>query len=192
MEQKQVRIFENETLEKLSKTHPIIPLLFWTPVMLILFTKAWGTLSLLEVFSFCVLGILIWTLVEYLLHRFIFHFEGGGKLTKRIVFMMHDNHHIAPTDWLRGVMPVLPGVLIGLPLYALWNVFFGIEQSLIGMGGMIFGYLCYDYLHYSFHHFNLEWKWWRKIRRNHLKHHVDHNSLYGVSNPFWDYIFSTY
>jgi len=61
-------------------------------------------------------GILLWTLTEYILHRFLFHCEDYWLPNHPIVlahhFMIHGIHHAYPMDRYRLVFPVLPGYLI--------------------------------------------------------------------------------
>ena len=47
-----------------------------------------------------VLGILLWTLFEYLIHRFIFHYypPADAKWRIRVHFLLHGQHHKAPFD----------------------------------------------------------------------------------------------
>ena len=83
-----VRLFENPILEKLSHVHPIVPLLIWGPVAAWLLIRAVsvhhigiGGLALIGV-----AGLFTWTLTEYLLHRYLFHFaprSAAGKPTWR-------------------------------------------------------------------------------------------------------------
>ena len=46
-----------------------------------------------------------WTLTEYWLHRFVFHFEPEKGIGARLHWIIHGVHHDHPNDPLRLVMP---------------------------------------------------------------------------------------
>jgi sterol desaturase/sphingolipid hydroxylase (fatty acid hydroxylase superfamily) len=189
-----IRLFENDFLESLSHVHPIVPLVVWVPVILFLFYRA-ATLDMLNAVNFITMffvGILVWTLTEYLLHRYVFHFNAKSKLGKRLVFMFHGLHHDDPQDPTRLVMPPVPAILI---ISLLWQIFaLVVPAQLMNafMANFLIGYLCYDYIHYATHHFPMTSPVGKYLRKYHLQHHYSGEaSKYGVSNPLWDYIFKT-
>ena len=71
------RLFENDLLESLTHVHPIVPLVVWTPVCAyFLFQSVWiQKLSGLELVTWAFIALLVWTFTEYILHRFVFHFD---------------------------------------------------------------------------------------------------------------------
>jgi sterol desaturase/sphingolipid hydroxylase (fatty acid hydroxylase superfamily) len=190
-----VRMFKNDFLESLSRVHPSVPLIIFVPVILYMlylsiFSFKLGGLSILGLMVF---GVFIWTITEYLLHRFIFHWELKSKLGARIHFIFHGVHHDYPSDSRRLVMP--PSVSIPLA-----TLFFFLFRFLIGdisvvpfFAGFLIGYLFYDISHYAVHHFNMHSKFWLAIKNHHIKHHYqDPDKGYGVSSPIWDYVFRTH
>ena len=59
-------------------------------------------------------------------------------------------------------------------------------------GGFIIGYLIYDYIHYSTHHFPMRSGLAKYLKHYHLKHHYSgEGGRYGVSSPLWDWVFGT-
>lgn len=188
-----IRVFENRFLESLTHVHPITPLIVWTPVVFYFFyASTLDQLSVAQVIASAFIGILVWTLLEYVVHRFLFHFPAQSALSKRLVFLFHGLHHDAPNDKTRLVFPPVPAIGIMSLLYALFTVFIPPVMMNAFMGGFIVGYLCYDYIHYATHHFPMTSKAGRYLRKYHLQHHFSHeNSKYGVSSPLWDYIFRT-
>jgi len=59
--------------------------------------------------------------------------------------------------------------------------------------GFVFGYLCYDMLHYATHHFPMKTRVGAWLKHYHLLHHYqDERYGYGVSSPLWDYVFGTH
>ncbi len=189
-----IRLFENDFLESLSHVHPIMPLVVWSPIILFLFYRA-ATIDSLTATYFVVfffVGLLVWTLTEYLLHRYIFHFNAKSELGKRFVFMFHGLHHDDPQDPTRLVMPPVPAILI---VSVLWQIFALVVPGQfmnVFMANFLIGYLCYDYIHYATHHFPMTSPLGKYLRKYHLQHHYSGEaSKYGVSNPLWDYIFKT-
>src|SRR5690242_307093 len=103
---KSISMFENSFLEKFTHIHPLTPLVFWSPYVSYLLWKSYLS-DVLSVFSFlglAVAGWLSWTLAEYLLHRFLFHFKGSGPVGERIHFLLHGFHHVDAGDATRLVM----------------------------------------------------------------------------------------
>jgi sterol desaturase/sphingolipid hydroxylase (fatty acid hydroxylase superfamily) len=59
--------------------------------------------------------------------------------------------------------------------------------------GFIFGYLCYDMIHYMLHHFSMrgnKFGLWLQQYHN-LHHYANDDKGFGVSSPLWDVIFGT-
>ncbi len=73
--QESVRLFDNDLLERLSRVHPLTPVLLWAPIIAWLLWRSL-TVHRLEGATVAILGIgglVAWTLTEYLVHRFVFH-----------------------------------------------------------------------------------------------------------------------
>src|SRR5438045_9769184 len=72
-----VRMFESDFMELFSRVHPATPLVLYLPVVgFMLYMALWRQkLSLFVVAGFFLLGIVLWTLVEYLIHRYVFPYE---------------------------------------------------------------------------------------------------------------------
>jgi sterol desaturase/sphingolipid hydroxylase (fatty acid hydroxylase superfamily) len=134
----------------------------------------------------------MWTLTEYWLHRLVFHFDiPGNKIVNTIHFYLHGVHHDHPQDPLRLMMP--PGLSIPMGLVFLYAYKIIIPDTwMLFSSGFLAGYLVYDTLHYHFHHHKPLTSYGQMLRENHMRHHFqDGNHGYGVSSPFWDYIFFT-
>ena len=189
-----IRLFENDFLERLTHVHPIVPLLFWAPVVVWLLWRslAMHHLPLLPVLGIGVLALFTWTLTEYCLHRFVFHYPARSKLGKWFVYLFHGNHHDDPRDKTRLVMPPAGAIPIMAALFFLFGLV--IPAPWIEPFGAFFivGYLIYDYIHYAAHHFAMKNPVAKYLRRYHLKHHYSGESgRYGVSSPLWDIVFGT-
>ncbi|MDP9003618.1 MAG: fatty acid hydroxylase, partial [Verrucomicrobiota bacterium] len=66
-----VRMFESDFMEFFSHVHPVIPLAIYLPVIgyLLHLALAQRDLPLASAASLFALGLLIWTFVEYVMHR---------------------------------------------------------------------------------------------------------------------------
>lgn len=189
------RLFKNSFLEKLTHVHPIIPLLLWLPVLCFFVFRAATTheLSPSQLLYGFVVGVCLWSILEYSLHRFLFHYEAKSEWGKRLVFLFHGIHHHEPMDKTRLVMPPAVSVILALIVYHLLGWSIALNWVDIVFAGIVGGYLIYDYIHYSCHHFKMDLPFLRAIKRNHLIHHFqDPHSKWGVSSPLWDFCFSSY
>lgn len=189
-----IRLFENSWLEALTHVHPIIPLIMWAPFSIYLLYKAIIVkgLSLPQMITWAMVGLLVWTITEYAVHRYLFHFPAKSKFAKRMVFLFHGIHHDQPDDATRLVMPPFPAIILMALLYSFFSLIIPAEFMEAFMAFFVIGYLCYDYIHYATHHFPMTSTVGRYLRKYHLRHHhAKEESKYGVSNPLWDYILGT-
>ena len=189
----EIRLFDNNLLERLSKISPVTVLAVYTPVIIFAVWKSFSVGIPAGTFAAMFLaGLAVWTLFEYLFHRFVFHFVPKGPVQERISFLFHGVHHQYPNDKKRLVMPISLSLLIGVILFLLSQPLFG-DLMWAYSAGFAVGYLAYDMTHYSIHHFKPpNSKFFRNVWKSHLDHHFrDANKGYGVSSPFWDHIFRT-
>jgi dihydroceramide fatty acyl 2-hydroxylase len=187
------RMFDNEVLDRLSRVHPIVPPLIFGPVIVLMATLAFEGLSPLRALLAIIGGYLFWTLTEYGIHRFVFHFEPDHPVGARFHWIIHGVHHDHPNDPMRLVMP--PSVSV--PLAALFVLGFYLvlgSPSCWGVGaGFLVGYLAYDMLHYALHHFRPRGRVGKRLRELHMRHHFqDDDRGFGISAPWWDVVFRTF
>ena len=187
------QMFETPLIERFSRIHPVTPFVFWLPVLAYFGVRAvkngMGPLTGVGLF---VIGVLIWTFTEYVLHRYLFHYLGPRLWQRRLHFVLHGVHHDFPQDSDRLVMPLGASIPLGALFYLIFRVVFGaiyVDPLFIGFG---IGYLAYDGTHYAIHHFRMSSRWGRWIKRYHMiHHHTGANARWGVSSPLWDWIFGT-
>lgn len=186
-----VRLFQNPILEYFSHIHPATPVVVYGPLVIGFAVWAFLTLPLTAVAAGLVGGLLLWTLVEYWVHRLLFHFEARSVLGRRLLFLMHGVHHDYPQDSTRLVMPLLVSAPLAVAFYFLFRALFGAYWPAVATGFGA-GYITYDSVHFAIHHWQLRGPVGRWLKRNHLRHHfTDEATGYGVSSPFWDHIFGT-
>jgi len=192
------RMFRVDWIERyLSRVRPLHVLVVWVPVTLWFLFRAVRTpgMGLVGALAWFVTGVFAWTLVEYVLHRWVFHFRGApdSEFQRDLSFLIHGVHHDWPYDPDRLVMPpivaVVLAIAIGYPLRAVTGptVFPGL------FAGLVAGYVWYDLTHYAVHHLRQRTSFGRLQRRNHLVHHFSQpDARYGVTTPIWDLCFGTY
>ncbi len=193
-EHQSIRLFENDFLERLTHVHPIVPLLFWGPIAAWLLWRSLTlhALPLPQILALGLVALVVWTLSEYLLHRFVFHFPAKSKAGKWFVFLFHGNHHHDPKDKTRLVMPPAGAIPIMYGLYLLFSQFIPAPWIEPFMACFIIGYLIYDYIHYATHHFPMRNPVAKYLKHYHLKHHfAGETGRYGVSSPLWDFVFGS-
>jgi sterol desaturase/sphingolipid hydroxylase (fatty acid hydroxylase superfamily) len=200
-EQEPIRLFKSDFLEFFTHIHPAVVAAIWLPVAVYfmvraLIDRAPGA-SPAYIPLCLVIGLGIWTLAEYTLHRFVFHFRPRTPWQERVSFLIHGVHHAQPRSKTRLVMPPVVSIPLALLFYALFYLVVGM---LLGMGhwvaplfsGFVFGYLIYDMFHYAMHHFPMRKGFLRYQRRYHMYHHTQTpNRRFGVSSPLWDIVFGT-
>lgn len=189
-----IRLFENDFLERLSHVHPITPLLFWGPVVAWLLWRSFTVheLPLPQVLALAPAGIFTWSLTEYCLHRFLFHYPARSRAGKWLVFLFHGNHHEDPRDKTRLVMPPAGAIPIMAAIYLLFSLVIPSPWIEPFCAFFIVGYLIYDYIHYATHHFPMRNRVAKYLKHYHLKHHFSgEGGRYGVSSPLWDVVFGT-
>ena len=137
-----------------------------------------------------ILGVVSWTLLEYLIHRWM----GHDRRFRRSPFgIEHVRHHIegnyfAPT-WTKLVAAaIFAGVLIG-PAIAIA----GGARGVAFVSGLVAFYGVYEWLHRREHTHAGIGPYGRWARRHHFSHHfVDGRTNHGVTSPLWDLVFGTY
>lgn len=138
----------------------------------------------LENLSFVGLGLLGWTAIEYLLHRFVLHglkpFSGW-----------HAQHHQRPRALIctpTVLSAALIAMLVFVPALMLGN---GWRAGALTLGVLV-GYLVYTVTHHATHHWRADHRWLLERKRWHaLHHHAEPPVCYGVTSGFWDHVFGS-
>ena len=188
-----VRMFKSDFIEFFSHVHPITPLVLYLPVVgYMLYAAIWrNKLSIFFVAGLFLVGVLCWTLLEYIIHRYVFHYEPKGRWGRKLHFIVHGVHHDYPNDATRLVMPPSVSIPLAILFWSLFAVTLGRFAPAV-FAGLVFGYICYDSIHYAIHHFPVKRGISLWLKQYHLRHHyTDDHAGYGVSSPLWDYIFRT-
>jgi dihydroceramide fatty acyl 2-hydroxylase len=185
-------MFETKWLDKVSRVHPSVPVILFVPTILALIVLGLTNGAGLPTLAWLFGGYLFWTLTEYWLHRIVFHFEPDHGIGARLHWIIHGVHHDHPNDPMRLVMPPSVSVPLAVIFVYVFYLVIGSPGFMPFGAGFLAGYLYYDMLHYHVHHHVPKTALGKKLRELHMRHHFqDHDRGYGVSAPFWDYVFGT-
>lgn len=130
-------------------------------------------------------GLAGWSLLEYLLHRFVLH---GLPPFKR----WHGLHHQRPAALMGApttLSATLFATLVAAPAWALLGRWPALALSL----GVLTGYLGYTLTHHAIHHWPLRSRWLDRRRHWHALHHHARGApgCFGVTSGLWDQVFGT-
>ncbi|MDF1672280.1 MAG: sterol desaturase family protein [Vicingaceae bacterium] len=156
-------------------------------IVVFLCTRAFsGFTSLLTWFEWLyipVAGLLLWTLVEYVMHKYAYHVIKGPAERG------HMMHHDRPYD------------LMGVPWYVTLIIYVGVYYGLsyllspphlaVYMAFIWLGYIGYCIVHHAIHHWKFNNKLFKKLKRHHYIHHARDNKNIGIVTTLWDHIFGT-
>ncbi len=147
------------------------------------FSNGQSQLSAARWAGYALSGLFLWTLSEYVLHRYLYHvLESPLKVG-------HDLHHDEPRSLLGVPWWITTMVLLG--------VYYGLARFLdpagtgVVMAFVWLGYIGYCAMHHSFHHAHWKARWFVNARRHHMIHHARHDVNWGVTTGLWDRVFGT-
>ncbi|NXO01357.1 FA2H hydroxylase, partial [Rhinopomastus cyanomelas] len=209
-----IRLFHSDFLESLSKTAWYVVIIVWAPVVLYLswvsYTSlAQGNTRLFSSFTteysipvhkyffpfIFLLGMFLWSLLEYLIHRFVFHMKPPASNYYLITlhFLLHGQHHKSPFDSSRLVFPPVPASLVIGFFYGILQLMLPEVLGLSVFVGGLCGYVIYDMMHYYLHYGSpKKGTYLYGLKAYHVKHHFEHQkSGFGISTRFWDHPFRT-
>jgi sterol desaturase/sphingolipid hydroxylase (fatty acid hydroxylase superfamily) len=134
-----------------------------------------------------ILGLSIWTLVEYLMHRYVLHGSWGPPSRG------HREHHRRPRSMIST-----PVLTIAISLTFLWVVLAstaprGITALLLF--GIYAGYNYFAVVHHLQHHhgsFLERFRFFAVPLRLHLLHHHRPDMHFGITTSFWDRVLGTF
>jgi len=186
-------LMKSPHLEKFTRTHIAFPLILFSVISAILIyygiiEKGFQILNMTLLFAG---GFFLFTLFEYLMHRYLFHLPASSPKREKFVYTIHGVHHDYPKDKSRLAMPPLLSLILA-------TLFFIIFRGLMGgysfgfLAGFLMGYTIYLAIHYSIHTFKVPGNFLKTLWHHHSIHHYrEPDRAFGVSSPFWDMVFGT-
>lgn len=187
------RLFKSQLLENLTRTHIAVPVSIFFLYSLGLLYWSFSVLKIesLLIISLFFLGLVVFTWVEYQVHRHLFHIYPSSEQRKELQYKIHGVHHEYPKDKKRLAMPPVMSGLIATLLLLILKLILG-AFSFSFLAGFLCGYAGYLLVHYLVHAFPPPQCFFKKLWINHSIHHYKNSEkAFGVSSPFWDYVYKT-
>ncbi|MCC9136504.1 sterol desaturase family protein [Pontibacter silvestris] len=189
----QAQLFKNPVLERMTRTHIALPISIFLIIAtgLLYYGITHSFINVLEALGLFFLGWFIFTLIEYLAHRYIFHMNTDTPVKARLQYTVHGNHHDYPKDKKRLAMPPIISLLYASIFFFVFKLIFG--QFVFGVvAGILFGYASYLAVHYIVHAYAPPKNFLKYLWIYHgIHHYKDSETYYGVSSPLWDFILGT-
>ncbi|TFK49432.1 Inositolphosphorylceramide-B hydroxylase [Heliocybe sulcata] len=212
------RLFGPDVLEVFTKTEWYVVPMIWLPITINLFCRSLlqfsgplpnfvnepalplAALSAVPASAYVkttlsfFLGNFVWTVLEYVMHRFLFHIDEllpDHPAALTLHFLLHGIHHYLPMDRLRLVMPPVLFSALSFPFTRLAYLLFPTAMANGVIAGSFMFYILYDCMHWALHHTRLP-SYMREMKKYHLAHHYKNFELgFGVTSKIWDYVFNT-
>jgi len=146
---------------------------------------------------FAVSGVVIWTWLEYTVHRYVLHGrfpDGAGWLRHKMhAFFdtMQGDHHQRPWDgmYINGFLDSVPfAVVLGLASFTA-----PLPTAPVFVAMLLLCYVAEEWVHYSVHFHRFKLRYFDYIRRHHLYHHSPQpqERAFGLTSGMWDAIVRT-
>jgi sterol desaturase/sphingolipid hydroxylase (fatty acid hydroxylase superfamily) len=187
------QLFKNPVLEKLSRTHISVPLVvfFSYATALLYWSITHTSLSVPATVGMFFTGVIAFTWVEYMVHRYVFHMGAHTEQRAKLQYTLHGVHHEFPKDKERLAMPPIVSITLATVLLFLFRLILG-DFVFSFLPGFLVGYAGYLSIHYMVHAFQPPSNFFKVLWVNHSVHHYkDGEEVFGVSSPLWDYIYGT-
>lgn len=187
------RFFENNVLESMTRTVWWAIPTVWLPVVCWFTSKSFGMgQSVPDVCLLVLSGIFTWTLIEYSVHRFLFHIKTESYWANTAHYLLHGCHHKHPMDGLRLVFPPAAAAILCFPLWGMVKLMVTTTAAPAYFAGGLLGYVMYDCIHYYLHHGNPSIDRAKYLKRYHMNHHFRiQNMGFGITSSLWDIVFGT-
>jgi len=186
-------LFKNPILEKLTRTHIAIPLVLFGVISagLMIYGLQEGFIYASNAPLLFISGLLSFTLIEYIMHRWVFHLQPKTPKQEKFAYTVHGVHHDYPKDKDRLAMPPPLSILLSTGFFFLFKAMMGVLVFAF-LPGFLMGYAAYLWVHYMVHAFKPPRNFLKFFWVHHgLHHYKDQHNAFGVSSPFWDIIFRT-
>ena len=133
------------------------------------------------------IGVFLWTLLEYGLHRFLFHIRAviANPRLREFINASHYRHHAAPSDPSKLLVHPSCGLVVSAMLFGIIYVASGTVSATVGLStGVWAGFLYYETVHYLVHFNVSNSRLIVRQRRLHFYHHFrNHKRCFGVTSP---------
>lgn len=173
----------------------LAPVYFYTTVVVCLIAVTRNhTFSTFQDLLLVLVGVLSWTLIEYGLHRFVFHYSARSEFGRKMLYAAHLSHHENPNETSRLFSSLLVSLPVATAYFLLGRIMTGSWHAATFLfAGLTAGYFCYEWLHFQAHHRRPRLRLFRYLRKYHLLHHHQTPELrFGVTSPLFDLLLGTF
>ncbi|RZF45336.1 hypothetical protein LSTR_LSTR010423 [Laodelphax striatellus] len=199
-----LRLFRSDLMESLTVVSPRTAIFVWPPLLVAMTAVAYYQALWLQYSSlsasysvalgWCA-GLLLWPLVEYSIHRWLFHAcpPPTSPLLITLHFGIHGLHHKSPFDTRRLLFPPAPALTLAAFAYLPLRAVLAAPLATAVLAGALTGFLGYDLTHYYLHTGSPSpgTRLYRLKRRHNQHHFAQFDRGYGISSSFWDHVFKT-
>ena len=163
-------------------------------VLCFAFAAVWAGLFSWRTIPLLAIGLISWSLFEYIMHRFIFHYEARSRLGRKFLYHAHISHHEDPLSGGGISASLVLGVPIGV---AYWLLAWGVTGSWVAASwlfiGLAAGFFGYKWVHFQCHHRRSRLRLLKYLRHYHLLHHYrTPEQRFGVTSPLFDIVCGTF
>ena len=132
-------------LKIFASKSPIWTLVFVAPLAGFFILKIDSSFSFSTITLSAFVGILWWTFLEYMIHRFFFHWM--SKLKKLVYYIgsFHLYHHQTPKDKRVYTSGIAPAILWSVVSMSVFPTFFTINESLLISFFTLMSYFIYEF-----------------------------------------------
>jgi len=185
------RLFDNAFLEKLTHTNSKVAITIYVATAMGVLVYGLSTIptTFIQVFVLFNLGRVTFTLVEYLLHRYVYH-SGKYDQPTEWQFKIHGVHHKHPKVEDQLAMPIPLAIVILGSFFFLFYYLMG-SNSFFFFPGFVLGYAFYLTMHYLIHMRKAPKNYFKWFWRHHHLHHRFDDRAFGLSSRLWDRVFRT-
>lgn len=143
----------------------------------------------LTMIVFVLIGMVLWTFAEYMLHRFLGHVHKGVNFFKK----EHVVHHAKVNYFAPVYKKIIAVVIIAPIMLAILSVFLIWYYALSFIIGFLGMYMIYEITHYRYHTVKPLIQPFIILRKHHFYHHFHNPKMnHGVTTRIWDKIFGTF
>jgi dihydroceramide fatty acyl 2-hydroxylase len=138
-------------------------------------------------------GVFSWTLIEYFLHRHVFHWTQVKEPWRTLASGLHMAHHRSANTEDLIIAPPVSSLIFGSLVYLLFALItLSFATAALMEIGVFLGYIAYEWVHYGAHRFQPRSPIGKYLKQYHLRHHFkEPQRVFGVTTPLWDFVFGT-
>jgi sterol desaturase/sphingolipid hydroxylase (fatty acid hydroxylase superfamily) len=188
-----IKVFKSPVLNRLIFTNSLIAVsvYFVISLAITLYGFVRVEISIANGLLLVIVGLLVFTLVEYLTHRYLYHSNEGDKEGKNWQYLVHGIHHDHPKEHGLLALPIPVALAINAVLFFLFLLLVG-DYVYFVFPGFLAGYATQLYIHYQVHTRKPPKNIFRYFWKHHMLHHyASEKEAFGVITPLWDMVFGT-